>query len=261
MSGWQVWPGYEMVTSDPDGSGNPPKPVEFYRPHIFQMRGKAEGKEIRLQDLGPPLLDVELRPGEILYVPRGFIHATSTEMLSYKHRGETSLHLTMNLETALMRQTYEGMLVCTYSLLAEALPSITPDTFLKMWQMVAVDESSILREELPLGFLARLHLNHSATDAAKGGGWEASTVVTDMMVARMRHLMAQIGPPIGLTPAHFTHEPSLKAHIPAIDTVWQDVAARFVTAHKDHVDPTPDYSRAPQCPPLPKPLPKPKPKP
>ena len=43
-------------------------------------------------ELDPPILDAELAPGDVLYIPRGFPHAART-------RGEPSLHLTLGLTT------------------------------------------------------------------------------------------------------------------------------------------------------------------
>eukprot|EP00933_Yihiella_yeosuensis_P037229 TRINITY_DN31103_c0_g1_i1.p1 TRINITY_DN31103_c0_g1~~TRINITY_DN31103_c0_g1_i1.p1 ORF type:complete len:703 (-),score=101.71 TRINITY_DN31103_c0_g1_i1:134-2158(-) len=59
-------------------------------------RGKNEDK-LESSELGEPLLDVVLRPGEVLFVPMGFPHATSTI-----DTGETdvSVHVTLGLSTA-----------------------------------------------------------------------------------------------------------------------------------------------------------------
>eukprot|EP00043_Microstomoeca_roanoka_P006499 m.63267 g.63267 ORF g.63267 m.63267 type:complete len:502 (-) comp13438_c0_seq1:306-1811(-) len=44
----------------------------------YQIRGRDSGDELSLDQLGQPYMDVILNPGDILYVPRGCVHATST---------------------------------------------------------------------------------------------------------------------------------------------------------------------------------------
>ena len=58
-----------------------------------------------------------LGPGDVLYIPRGFIHATATPPAP-----QISLHLTVSLHTALQRQTYEADLAD----LAVTLPPVHP---------------------------------------------------------------------------------------------------------------------------------------
>lgn len=55
--------------------------------HVY---GKDEGKVLDSDRLGEPDVDVTLQPGDVLYVPRGAIHATSTvvDMASTENRGE-----------------------------------------------------------------------------------------------------------------------------------------------------------------------------
>lgn len=55
--------------------------------------GKEAGKELEAAPLGTPYMDVVLQPGEVLYVPRGALHTTSTPP-----GGGTSLHLTAGIE-------------------------------------------------------------------------------------------------------------------------------------------------------------------
>eukprot|EP01147_Barroeca_monosierra_P006159 gene6159-9202_t len=45
-------------------------------------------------ELGEPYMDVVLSPGDILYVPRGCVHATSTPVSS----SEPSMHMTVGME-------------------------------------------------------------------------------------------------------------------------------------------------------------------
>ena len=57
-------------------------------------RGKDEDRLLD-SELGACLLDLVLQPGELLFVPMGFPHATSTEATE-----EISIHLTLGLSTA-----------------------------------------------------------------------------------------------------------------------------------------------------------------
>ena len=57
-------------------------------------RGKDEDRLLD-SELGECLLDLVLQPGELLFVPMGFPHATSTEATE-----EVSIHLTLGLSTA-----------------------------------------------------------------------------------------------------------------------------------------------------------------
>ena len=68
--------------------------------------GKQPDRELDPRKLGTPVLEVTLAPGEILYVPRGMVHATSTAELSEE---ETSMHLTVGLEAG-FGWTLEGVL-------------------------------------------------------------------------------------------------------------------------------------------------------
>eukprot|EP00937_MAST-01D_sp_MAST-1D-sp2_P000898 g898.t1 len=57
------------------------------------IKGRDSNEQITLEKLGEPYMDVVLKAGDILYVPRGCIHATSTADSS-----ETSMHLTVGVE-------------------------------------------------------------------------------------------------------------------------------------------------------------------
>ncbi|CAE8652672.1 unnamed protein product [Polarella glacialis] len=59
-------------------------------------RGKNEDK-LDDSELGEPLIDVVLRPGEVLFVPMGFPHATSTLDTG---DSEVSVHMTLGISTA-----------------------------------------------------------------------------------------------------------------------------------------------------------------
>lgn len=44
------------------------------------IKGRDSGDEVDVNDLGEPLLDVVLSPGDVLFVPRGCVHTTSTPL-------------------------------------------------------------------------------------------------------------------------------------------------------------------------------------
>eukprot|EP00049_Salpingoeca_infusionum_P005216 m.89403 g.89403 ORF g.89403 m.89403 type:complete len:302 (+) comp12893_c0_seq4:1442-2347(+) len=73
------------------------------------IRGRDEGDELTLTELGPPDYDVILYPGDVLYVPRGCIHATSTP----PGTGPPSMHLTVGIEAMWdqgLSSTWESLL-------------------------------------------------------------------------------------------------------------------------------------------------------
>jgi Cupin superfamily protein len=66
-------------------------------------RGK-QGDVLTLEELGPPLIDTVIGPGDVLYVPVGFPHTTDTlntgDACQHSGGGEkVSVHLTMGLDT------------------------------------------------------------------------------------------------------------------------------------------------------------------
>ena len=69
-------------------------------------RGKGEDSLCEAE-LGPALIDVILRPGECLFVPSGFPHATSTAIAE---RAAASVHLTLGLAAADCGLTYQTSL-------------------------------------------------------------------------------------------------------------------------------------------------------
>ena len=65
-------------------------------------RGKT-GDVLSFEELGEPLIDTVLQPGDVLYVPTGFPHTTDTITLAdgadANTFDRTSVHLTMGLDT------------------------------------------------------------------------------------------------------------------------------------------------------------------
>ena len=59
------------------------------------IRGRDGGDKVSISDLGEPLLDVTLEPGDVLFVPRGCLHATSTP---------PTVHRKLNAEASVVTQ-------------------------------------------------------------------------------------------------------------------------------------------------------------
>ena len=58
-------------------------------------RGKSEDK-VQAAELRTPLLDVVLKPGQVIHVPIGYIHVTSTDTGQNDASDQTSVHVTLN---------------------------------------------------------------------------------------------------------------------------------------------------------------------
>jgi len=62
-------------------------------PYKDEMRGKPNTSALSYEELGAPLLDMLLEPGDLLYMPRGYPHE------AWPPKGEMSLHLTLTVPT------------------------------------------------------------------------------------------------------------------------------------------------------------------
>jgi hypothetical protein len=74
VAGGKHWRVYEPVYPDP----------------LPRQAWGARAEEVDAAASGPPVLDETLRPGDVLYLPRGWLHAASSV-------DETSLHITLGL--------------------------------------------------------------------------------------------------------------------------------------------------------------------
>ena len=77
-----------------------------------QLVGKRGGEPLAAAELGPPDVSVVLGPGDVLYVPRGVLHATRT--VGGKGGGgvgpRLSTHLTLGLDSLSTRDFTTGAL-------------------------------------------------------------------------------------------------------------------------------------------------------
>ena len=85
-----------------------------------QERGKDHGGPMAMEELSAEhkTHDLVLSPGDVLYVPRGYVHETSTVSDKYldahpsEARDTHSIALTLGIETATLSQTFENLLTC-----------------------------------------------------------------------------------------------------------------------------------------------------
>jgi len=117
----------------------PPAGEEFPLPREYS-------RDFEQAELGEPVLDVLLEAGDMLYLPRGFIHqGIAAEDAGFSH------HLTVS--------TYMKTAWC--QLMERALSSAVEK---------AAAESEEFREGLPVGFLRYMGSWHDKTDVAEHGG-------------------------------------------------------------------------------------------
>ncbi|CAK9086968.1 unnamed protein product [Durusdinium trenchii] len=117
-------------------------------------RGKA-GDVLYLEQVGPLLLDECLKSGEVVYLPRGFPHATSTfqtSSVSGKTGYSTSLTVSLLLESVGL--TVDKVLRCAAGI--HEGRNALGQCFGAEEILVATPQHESLRATLPIGFLAPL---------------------------------------------------------------------------------------------------------
>ena len=62
-------------------------------PNQEQMLGKIPERPLSLEELGAPFLDLLVRPGDVIYIPRGWPHVATTPP------GQMAMHLTLTIPT------------------------------------------------------------------------------------------------------------------------------------------------------------------
>ena len=124
------------------------------------IRGRDSGDGIDASQLGKPYMDVILSPGDVLYVPRGCFHLTSTPQDPENERLDInpSLHLTVGMEAML-----DGSLSTTWEAIFGAGSHYQHDHVLEAYFTAIgslTDKNVQFREAIPREML-RGDKNHS----------------------------------------------------------------------------------------------------
>jgi len=149
-------------------------------------RGKG-GDVLTKEELGEPVLDILLEPGDVLYVPTGFPHTTDTTTTAAPEGADsvsdTSVHLTMGLDTHVWGLTLAHL---RWSLLQKSgkdfrMPNIHDDPA-RFWKSL---------ESLPIGFLGGdswiQHLQQDPTTST-------SSPYREELMAKLKDLMIVLEP-------------------------------------------------------------------
>jgi hypothetical protein len=109
-------------------------------------RGKGQDILSVEDELGEPLLDVVMKPGQLLYIPAGFPHVTDTNVEST----EPSVHLTLGVDTHVWDLNYASMRET--ALKRKKMPTTLDGSF--SINKLELEPWSALHTALPLGFAA-----------------------------------------------------------------------------------------------------------
>ena len=85
----------------------PPPPSAMPKNDPY-ARGKANDV-LKMEELGEPLVDVVLEPGQVLYVPGGWPHTTDTLAEFCGEGSDPSVHLTVGIDTHIWGLTYASL--------------------------------------------------------------------------------------------------------------------------------------------------------
>ena len=86
---------------------SPPSPSKTPKADPY-ARGKGNDV-LLLEELGEPLLDLVLSPGQMLYIPSGFPHTTDTLEGPCQDSTEASVHLTVGVDTHIWGLSYQAL--------------------------------------------------------------------------------------------------------------------------------------------------------
>lgn len=114
-------------------------------------RGK-DGDALASEALGAPLLEATLGPGDVLYVPLGFPHATSTAKLA-DAAGDPSVHITLNLDSLIWGLSYRLLWAAAQERARQAGRSVDGAIEEPPSDGMPWSQYSALQTPLPLGFV------------------------------------------------------------------------------------------------------------
>ena len=133
-------------------------------PTYEQERGKDHNGAMLMEELTElyKTHDIVLSPGDVLYVPRGYVHETSTAAASFggwqaeaSRRDAHSVALTLGIETATLSQTFENALTCLAAKAQWAAHvGLSEATTAVAAVRTATAKVLALRRALPFGFLS-----------------------------------------------------------------------------------------------------------
>lgn len=122
----------------------PPPPSRMIRADPY-ARGK--GKDIlELTELGEPLIDTVLQPGQVLYIPGGYPHTTDT-LNGVSDTTNPSVHMTVGVDTHIWNLNYANLRRIIYKQLLRVEDKV-------MVTKLEDDKYWALHNALPLGFLS-----------------------------------------------------------------------------------------------------------
>ena len=143
------------------------------------IHGRDDGDEVLLEWLGEPLMDVVLEKGDVLYVPRGCIHLTSTVLLPSVEddgrlrplREKPSVHLTVGMEAL-----WDSGVSTTWEAFFGAgefyqHQHVTEAYYRALGNLI--DKDSRFRETMPMSFL---HAGPKFVVTDNGASWSGGNV-------------------------------------------------------------------------------------
>lgn len=122
--------------------------------------GTKEGtKAIPASMVGDLLIDAVLEPGDILYIPRGFPHTTSTALSQSKKKNEVpSVAITISMHTEAHHIVYEKLIRCALSRSGFCNAKNSEGNMYcpigkLLVEQARSEENMVLRTSLPIGFM------------------------------------------------------------------------------------------------------------
>lgn len=144
-------------------------------------RGKS-GNVLSFDELGDPLIDTVVNRGDVLYVPTGFPHTTDTSTGDKSAFDETSVHLTMGLDTHVWGLTFAHM---RWSLLQRLGEDFRLD-------IESDDAYWAAMETIPIGFLGGEGWKRSLQRLQEGKGIDSE--FRNDVIARFKIVLEMLEP-------------------------------------------------------------------